>query len=894
MSSILETTVKLLSDLAAPSMIQAALREAAERSGKSADELSVREVEQILKSNVYRALQLSVPASLAKARIQQTINALNDLEGQGHVQSNNTLERQEAQVVALEETARKFNLYFEWPETQKFRSLMSVIREQHGQGRAIPNLLRDASVLKDALERKLQELLVTQGRDVAELKADFERVRSVGGPKVRRLENLIHQIETAQEQSALSSAEIERARKLAAELRKLVESSVVTRPVLEDIAEDVILDSGTSDSIDVTATGEFIFDLDIDDPEVVVDFGELTAEQSSKLLEIDLGEQARTLESLERDFAGVLRVSPELQARFAALQASHSKRELVRDDIAALKDDLQTLKAQLLERQRTELAALKARIESLRTAGQSVGEANLLASVSEGMLDGAALVTDELTNLRELLEVLERQAAEAARLRAEEAAQRERALARQRQALARFTVPRGASAAQAAHLEALRTALQQRTEAGEPDEAAVRALVEAHGQISKQVLRSGEAALSSLRGRLSTLPELPELAGDLAALQGRIEQALAEFAAGRAVDASALEAQGKNLEARYRAAVQSRLDTLASIARLSGASELSARIAALKESDFPDLAALEVEVHAARETKLLAQQREIQEIEAAARDYTDLPAFANLEAQLRQARSMIQSGEIAVLDTAWALLESLSLEAEQQRSNLDARSSAVIEEYGRYRGLEGETIRQLGRLAELLRAQRALGQLSPSARESYVTTLRDAEVLLIEARAEHEAARQVAAALQDPSALEGLLGVFDAFGTTPTAEPGREQAPDPVTRVSANLAVRLQELCRERGVDSVVLVQNGQAQWGELPGGQDALRDLVQATAELSGELRRQPPRLLTLEYGGGALIALLFPAKSAQLLVGLSDITQLSRLLALLGRQQAELNGLL
>ena len=68
-----------------------------------------------------------------------------------------------------------------------------------------------------------------QARDLGELQEALDEVRSVGGPKVRRLETLVNQVKAAQENRQLAAAESDRAQRLARDLRVALRPRTPTR-----------------------------------------------------------------------------------------------------------------------------------------------------------------------------------------------------------------------------------------------------------------------------------------------------------------------------------------------------------------------------------------------------------------------------------------------------------------------------------------------------------------------------------------------------------------------------------------------------------------------------------------------------------------------------------------
>lgn len=905
--SVYQTTVKLLSDLIPPRALESTLLEAAKQAGKTPEQLGVRDVERVLKSTVYRQLQLSVPAALAKSRIQQTINALSDLEGPAGTEERSTgddgLQKQAATIGTFEDTLRKFGLYFDWPEFQKFRSTLGVIRDEHAAGRLIASLLREAGVLRDTLERKLAELLVGQARDLTELKTDYERVRTLGGPKVRRLDTLIGQIGMAQDSSTLAPAEIERARKLASELRKLVESSVVGSPLA------AVVESGLPSNIDAvtSSSSEFIMDLEVDE-DLVLDLGPLeglaglSAEAGVKLLDIDLEEQARTFDALRRDFDGTLILSPVQSAQFERLHARHDNRELVRGELAALRNELRGRLETLREEQRLSLSAMVERLQKLEEAGVDSAEAMLSAHVADGTLIAGALITSELGVLEEMTATLEKQASAATQARSVSAARDERLLARQRDALEEYAVL--GSATQTPELSALRSELEQSTQAGLAAEETLRAFLEAQAKVMGEQQEKGVLAqLRALRSRLSALPELPDLEFRIAQAKAELQEVLRASEAGEEPhNVTELLIQAAMVLSSASQAVYARLDALEGEARAAGAKALSERIGGYKGAEtYPDLLTLETEVRAARENLQLETQRELRELENDAAQYRsseDYPAFT---ATLAEVRVQLSEGHIVDLSELWTMLGGLSSAQEDQRAALDARAEYIFEEYNRLRGLEGETIGSLGRLSGQLRNLRALGQMSPDALKTYIATLEKAESLLGEAQAEYEAAREVVSGFGDALALEGLLGIFDSFTFGEglgSGGPAQKPVDAPLIlmdKVEGPLKDRLQELIADPGVESVALVQRGELKFGRLPAkGASALQDFEHYIHEASGEMNRRTPRLVTLEHASGAAIVLLLPAFEVQLLVVASSVTQSTRLLGVLQKGYEDLGKLL
>jgi chromosome segregation protein len=912
MPSVYQTTVKLLSDLIPTRALEVTLQEAAKQSGKTADQLGVRDVEKILKSTVYRQLQLSVPAALAKSRIQQTINALADLETGGtgtdlKSTANKTqvpddaLVKQEQQIAGFDETVRKFSLYFDWPETQKFRSLLGVIRDEHAAGRSIPNLIRDAGVLKDSLDRKLAELLVNQARDLSELKADYDRVKTIGGPKVRRLDTLIGQVSLEQERSTLAPAEIDRARKLASELRKLVESSVMSSP--SPTAQHI--ETGPPRSPDGTPSTEFIFDIETE-VELEIDFGvlssELSPEQGEKLLEIDLGEEGRSLDVLAREFSDAFANSQDLKTRFDDLRKRHDQRELVTQELEQLRRDIKTTLEGMQKEQRQSLEALLGRINAVKDSGVDISSALLTAQIADGTLLGGVLISSELKNLSETVATLERQGEAAQKSKVENQARLERLLVRQRDALEEYALL--GSSVESPELSRLRQDLQTATSNGAGAEETLRAFLEEQSKaVAAQTEKGTRAQLRSLKNRLDALPELPELAHQIDPVVASLTEALKEAEAGKEPSGlHDLMIKATLVLSDASRGVYARLEQLEEQAREIENRSLVERIAALKGTvPYPDLAALSNEVLSARQSHQLDQQRELREIENSAAQYQVLEGYRELLAQVESARLHLQEGMVLDLSEIWANLEHLSSQADDERASLDARAEHIAEEYHRMRGLEGDTVQMLGRLSKQVTDRKALGQMSVEAMKAYVEVIERAEALLGEAQAEYEAGQAVLENLSSGNALEGLLDIFNAFtfGDEPAANATtakkEEVAPTIIDKVEGALKDYLQGLVDDPGISAVALIQEGDLKFGRFSArGTELVGDLVKFFGEISEEMGRQLPRMITLEHSNGAAIVMLFPDSRVQVLLNAVTVTQSTRLLGLMQQKgYAELGKL-
>jgi chromosome segregation protein len=1027
-NAIYEATVKILGDELPLSTLQHSLNEGLQRLGKDATNVGFRDMEKVLKGGIYRQLQVKLPAGQAKNRIQQVIDSIAKYDtGDNATESEATvLKRQDTNLTALEDALKRFNLYFEWPEVQKFRAQINVIREQHAVKRPVPELIKDAQTQLGTLERKLSDLLVRQNRDVLELKHDLDRVRSVGGPRVKRLESLVMQLETSQGKGEITPAEVERARKLASELRKMVESSVVTTPtegeqaaptsVQAPAAQVAVNAKNTAPRSDPgefvvddspvvkEGTGEFLLDVEFaeDQTQFDLDFADLTPEQSERVLEIDLGEEARQLELLEAEHRGVLESSADLGVLLAELQNKNKHdRVLLGAELIRLREIILERQAQLLEAQRARLEQIPAMLDKFESIGVDVGEARLTHSIASGMVAAKVLASDDLATLEDLLRTFERQFEARSQVHNEEQARLSRTLEKQDSFLGEMRAaqtmfaPLGSITANflaglnllasetkartvrddlikalndeaqklqgelerrlaAERAETERKALEERQRleqlAKESQIETERVAVEAQAEVERaETARRVQAEklaadraresgiLRGMRVAIASLPDLPDLSAQTDTLRARLVSAQQSVEAGNPLGANleGLQVALSELGHGYTRTFQERLMQYEARAQAQGAADVmqAARAArsGLEGGLYPDLTTLEAGLLAHRETRLNQQRRELAELETAAREYAVLPQSRTVTALTAQARAGHEAGQFLNLTPVWDQLEQLRIAEETALANWSSRAETIIEETKRYTRMGGETVRQLVRNVEIMQTERAMSHISPETRLRLERSLEESEDLIAGVREEYAAANAVAAALKDTSMIDDLLGIFN-FGPGATPAPTPVAVPTPIpapvaasvpvisspepepapnlivssppqssatTTTSANpaaLSAWLTSIAAERGVAHAVLIHtNGTLEFGQVHEPTklaSVIGDVERYNIELSNELKRSPSRVYTLEFNGGAIVALSLRLASGTkyLVVHLEDMASYSRIFAQAQRDYDEL----
>lgn len=349
--------VKMLGDLISPRALERILQDAATTRGTTAGSMDAHVLEDVLKREIFKRLQLSVPAPLAKRRVSEVLAEL----------SRTTQERlplNDAALDELEEHARRFALYFDWPEAQRLRGVLGVGRQEQQAGRDIAPLVQEGRDLIAQMDRRLQEGLVVQAQELAELRDVFTRVQGLGNREVRRLETLITQIDEAQTQGTLLPGEVERARTLTYRLRKLLESSVVQG-------------LGTADSAGA-------------------------ADAQARVLELEREHARQSLDAAGQEFAALLLLRPELREQFETLRRDSQQQPLTAQALEGWCETLRAVLAEMLAAQRAELDHLERGL----AAHQAGADVRVSLDAARNLLQGGTLASDELRVLTTALGAL--------------------------------------------------------------------------------------------------------------------------------------------------------------------------------------------------------------------------------------------------------------------------------------------------------------------------------------------------------------------------------------------------------------------------------------------------------------------------------------------------------
>ena len=137
-NTLYQSTVEALEGVLSPRVVSRSLKEGLRQVGRSPDTADINDIETILKAQVYRQLQLSMPVTEAKSTVTRLIEELQvaaTASGSARQDAGDGgLEAQAEQLEQLQVALRPFNLYFEWPDVQKLRSQVQLLQSDHEAG----------------------------------------------------------------------------------------------------------------------------------------------------------------------------------------------------------------------------------------------------------------------------------------------------------------------------------------------------------------------------------------------------------------------------------------------------------------------------------------------------------------------------------------------------------------------------------------------------------------------------------------------------------------------------------------------------------------------------------------------------------------------------------------
>ncbi len=890
-STVYQVAVEELEALLSPRVVSRSLQEGLKLLGKSPQTVGYEDLEKILKSQIYRQLQVAMPVTEAKTRIHDMLERIRSLEAeiQKRTEINQVVAVQADMLLELKERLKPFNMYFEWSEVQKLRALIQLLETEQEAKREASKLLADAREQLKIVEQKLEDHLVFQAKEISELEAIFDIVKTLGGAKVRRFESLIGQIRSAQDSQQLAAAEVERARKLAIELRKLMESSVVI-----DMPSPP---AGTTE------------DASAEPPDLKT---QLDPEISARLKQLDLEAEQHDLQALIKEYSVLLQYQPKLEQLIEPLQESLVQQVSVAEELTGLRERLRAAQHSQRETLRQELLEIQ--------AGGNVALQQAV-QISLGILETTLPLPQDIRHIHDQL-LMPAQARQEGTSK-DQPPELKTALSQQAAALEglAMTLERyRETSSVTAEYQLFQTAVEKLKEAkgqARLDEAALAAARQAELQLQRAVTagasegrESQMALLQQLLLELRSLSFPDHLQGQAQALQKQLESEVIQLETAL-LEQQVLEQREqalKGLKQQLMHVVYEQLTLLTEAARSRGADTLLPRLQEaqqnLQQGNYPDLKQLESELDTIVEQRLSDQLHDLHTLETEAAKYEAVnsqPA-EELRKHLEEARQALQSRSLVPLEPAWTLLERLRLDAEQRLASFDPRLEAAMLTFARVSKLNSDEVSSAERTLKHLISQReAFQRVSPAVQAGLEASLGQLEALLEQLNEQYEATQAIAGQLVNAGLLDDLFGGGEAK-KSPPANVEHPVASKPqntvlVERQSNNgeLNKWLEQYRQERGVRSIMVLKHGQVLAAyldvSLDGWHKQQHDFEEQLILLGDELQLGRSKLIIVEMQQHSII-MIYPLPQTCVIVVGNQPAMLSFLIHKLQRDIPFLQG--
>jgi chromosome segregation protein len=814
-----QALVEVLESELPPRVVSVVLREALAEVGASPATIDHETAEAVLRGHVFRRLQhggrspadarsavaemgsylqATVPVAPPVADTKGPADEADDADASPPPPPPAPSADVTAALELLQTSLRPLNIYFSWPEVRKLRSLVQLAEDEARSGGDAAPLLTEAGDQLHRVEQKLEDHLVLQAQVLADLERVLEAVTPLGTPAVRRLETLVATVREAQIRRTLVEAEVERAEKLARELRKLVESTIVEGDALPDLgrgdgrprAPNQAPDRGAADPPPARPAPTA--------PQP------LAAETQDRLRALDVEGEARDLEALVARHAELLRHVPALDGAWAALRLEHIEGRPVGERLAQLEA---TWRAQAEARRlalRGEFAAMRDELAGMPPEIDVTDLRRSLTVVLDVLQDGLPAIEDVAT-VRELHalavtrrdEALDRERGRAAR----QLEQRQQLDDVRRRLAEAWDESAGTPRLEAAR-DRLRLVLDDLPSDADTDERTAARLEGAHDAVAAWERAVAEASddhqerwRARTRELAARLAPLPDLAG-LRARTLAVRQEIVEAERRGGLDEDQVQALAHlvdQLSADARGAVATRLDE---VAREAGEPAPPALLRALQaaarqldEGGFPDLEDVEREVRATRDVlrsglrrRYLRARQEAHRLASAG-----VEATKTLDELVAHARTAIESeaGGDAAVERLERQLELVEEQIVDRLSGFGGRLDTALAEFATVARLNNDDVAAVRRVLQHLDDQRdAVARVSPGLQAQLFASLSEAEATLVGLRTVYETTRAIADQLVSGSAIDDLLGSFDGlFGPD---EPSATASPESVDEETAD------------------------------------------------------------------------------------------------------------
>ncbi|MEX2535409.1 MAG: hypothetical protein WD273_07370 [Trueperaceae bacterium] len=908
---LFQAAVSELESVLAPRVVSRSLKEGLAHIGSNPEELDLPGLERILKNQVYRQLQVTMSTDQAKETISEMLGRLRTLDNStsSRTPTPAPLDNQLAVLAQLRKSMRPFNLYFEWPEVQKLRAQIQLLDNEQREGREAGSLLREARDQLRIVVQKLEDQLVIQARELSELEEMIDGVRALGGPNLRRLENLLGQIRDAQQERQLATAEIERARRLGADLRKLLESSVLVRKEESTKVEGGILEVGD------------------DDEQLAVVQDELEQDVNTRLRQIDLESELHELGSIESAHRHALEHLPDLRQKVDDLRRELAGGEPLAGRLSQLRDELETATDGLRRQLQEELDRITD--DALRYRHRvDIAELNLAVQVTRGLLDSSLPTLHDMRRIRDLHEYVSQRAGEVEQHEAAAEDERQARLNEQATALAGLNASLRRNREDpglASHVDALRDGLAALQAAHDQEElvpellAAVRRSEDRLQAALGEAVAGGElqsqARARALLVEVESLPLLPAMRERTQALSGKIAvlsvsemhsdlppQAASQQVGECEVLLRALKLELRDAYSERLKAARLEADRLSEHAIALGIEQAQQEFA---QGAYPSLHEIEGALRAAADRRRQEELAELRTLEIESQRFGGL-GLAGYEELLELLelleKATLETDHAPLLSRAWLQLEALRATVEQRLAGVERRLDAALVQLSSVEKLNSEDVEEVRRTLRHLDGQRAsLGRVSMGLRLELESSLQHAEKLLAKLQQEYEATRAIANQLVSGNFIDDMLGLLGSGseqllieGEAPAAASSRAfSGADYPTDDSTGKTMEatsdnpehnalVDRYLAEDGVSAVALLDGqGNLVSGRLHSSLDtvgaALDEWLSRVVDLGAELNRGMPQLGTVELGHLALVTTR-PMDGCRLLAVMESSAAMSR----------------
>lgn len=744
-----------LETILSPRIVSRSLNAGLKQVGKSPKDVEYRDMEKIFKSHIYKQLQVAMQPEKAKDKISAILDRLENINDSTSGPPP-FLEQQSKTIAELNKVFKIFNIYFEWPEVQKARSLLKLIEKDHAAQKETTQLIADARVQLKKAEEKLNDKIVQQAAEIQRLEEAYEAVRNIEGTKVRRLGRLIGQVKNAQSSKQLASAELERARKLISGL-------------LEEIDQKEQIEKNPTE-IDYKADSKF--------------------EKENVDLLADINNEVYELDSLSKNFANLLAFKPELIAKINASKQKLSLKET--PDILAvdLSKEFAETQKQLCTELKTELVNLQ---KEVLAADEKLDKKQLKQNlqVTLDVLGTTLPAEADVREIHDLYRLFKQRAAELIEKGEKERQVFEVKLQRQKEALEQLNgfFERNGHSLSKKDYNSFAEKLELLTKAQQNQELAEELLAESRQVaenielvIAKQTFNESthqKVHLEVLLTQVQAIPIIEPTKRQAKDITAELKQSLERFDSkelkpkrikhlektiSKLKDATQLNYQSQLLTFKKRA---ENLDSKDCINLVSAAQEK------LKNNEYPDLNELEQTLKEAFDKRLADELEDLHQLEAErnllskAQDKAAKKEIKELDKLLKEIRNQLEKGKLAIgIDRCWSLLESLRDQEQQILISFEPRLDTALKDFVTVSKLHNDTTTNVSRTLRHLDGQRqTFSKVSAEMRGKLESSLHEAEDAIRTLKEELEAASAVAGKLMSGNILDDIFGKSDSITT---------------------------------------------------------------------------------------------------------------------------------